>query len=135
MTYPPRMNSSANMSDCAQNTSCGVGITFVPGIVVSLSVMELILITLSNSLTMIILWKYAKLETPRNIFIACLTLADLVSAMSIPFKITVWYVPRGLGWTISCVLYLFIHMSTTMINTSSLFLIGADSLMYILYAL
>ena len=131
----PRMNSSANTSDCAQNTSCSVGITFVPGIVVSLTVLELILITLSNSLTMIILWKYAKLEIPRNIFIACLTLADLVSAMAVPFKLAVWYVPRGLGWTISCVLYLFIQISTTMINISSLFLIGADSLMYILYAL
>ena len=121
------MNSSVNMSDCAQNTSCGASVV--------MSVLEIILITLSNSLTMVILWKYAKLETPRNIFIACLTLADLFSAMAVPFKIAVWYVPRGLGWTTSCILHLFIRLSTEILSTISLFFIGADCLMYILYAL
>ena len=121
------MNSSVNMSDCAQNITCVLHVVAL--------VLEIILITLSNSLTMIILWKYAKLETPRNVFIACLTLADLFSAMAVPFKIAVGYVPRGLHWTTSCILHLLIRLSTSMISSVSLFFIGADCLMYILYAL
>ena len=93
------------------------------------------LIILTNSLTMVILSKYAKLETPSNIFTAWLTLSDLLFVCALPFNIASTYLTPGHPWTLCCYFQIYIGAASSLCNCVALFAIGLDSLLYIVYSL
>ena len=97
--------------------------------------LEALLVVLTNSVTLIILWKYARFETPSNIFIACLTLADLSTAAAFPLILGTIYLPFGSVWSAACFGSLFIGIAPYSINIAALCTIAIDRLIYIKYAL
>ena len=103
--------------------------------IVSWYVIEKILVVLTNSFTIILLWKYATLETPSTIFIACLTITDLCSATALPFFLASILLPPGTGWIISCFSVFFIGVVTLTISSAILCAITINQLLYIRYAL
>ena len=129
------MNASTNLTYCANSTNCELETSIFRIFFVSWKAFDMLLIIVINSLTMIILCKHAKLETPSNIFIAWLTLSDLSFAASIPFNIIVVYLPSGMGWTISCIFKLYLSAVTSLSNCLALFVISIDRLIYIIYSL
>ena len=78
------------------------------------------LVILTNSLTMVILYKYAKLETPSNIFTAWLTLSDLLFACALPFNIASTYLTTGLPWTLCCFFQIYIGAASSLCNCVAL---------------
>ena len=129
------MNVSPNFSDCANVSIYELETSVFRNISFFWKILDPVLIIVTNSLTMRILCKHALLETPSNIFIAWLTLSDLCFAAFFPFYILEVYVPSGLGWTISCILKLYIGAATSLGNILALLVIGIDRLIYILYSL
>ena len=129
------MNASANFSDCANFSTCELGTSVFRNIFLFWKILDSVLIIVSNSLTVWIVGKQALLETPSNIFIALLTLSDLCFAARTLFDIIEIYIPSGLGWTISCILKLYIGAAASFSNILALFVIGIDRLVYIVYSL
>ena len=129
------MNVSANFSDCANVSTCELETSVFRNIFLCWKILDSVLIIVTNSLTMRILGKQALLETPSNIFIAWLTLSDLCFAAYTPFNILEVYIPSGLGWTLSCIVKLYIGAATSFSNILALFVIGIDRLIYIVYSL
>ena len=129
------MNASTNLTYCANLTNCELETSIFRNFSLFWKVFDMLLIIVINSLTMIVLCKYAKLETASNIFIAWLTLSDLCFAGSIPFNILVVYLPSGMGWTISCVFKLYFSAVTSLSNCLALFVISIDRLIFIIYSL
>ena len=129
------MNASVNFSDCANFSTCDLGTSVFRNVSLFWKILDSLLIIVTNSLTMWILAKHALLETPSNIFIAWLTLSDLCYAARAPFDIIEVYIPSGLGWTLCCILMLYIGAATSLGNILALFVIGIDRLIYIVYSL
>ena len=129
------MNASTNLTYCANLSNCELETTIFMNFSLFWKVFDMLLIIVINSLTMIILCKHARLETPSNIFIAWLTLSDLCFAGSIPFNILVMYLPSGIGWTISCIFKLYFSAVTSLSNCFALFVISVDRLIYITFSL
>ena len=126
------MNASTNLTYCA---NCMLWTSIFRNFFILWKAFDMVLIIVTNSLTMVVLCKHARLETASNIFIAWLTLSDLSFAGSIPFNILVAYLPLGMGWTISCVFKLYFSAVTSLNNCLALFIISVDRLIYIIYSL
>ena len=129
------MNESSNLSEYANLTNGEPGIQMFRDFILGWNIFDAILIIATNSLTMIILCIYAKLETPSNVFIAWLTLSDLCFAARVPFDILLMYFSEGLGWTTACILKLYIGASASISNGLALCVISIDRLMYMVYSL
>ena len=126
---------TTNLSDLTQNITIDGQTNIAEYFFVSWYIFEKMLVVLTNSFTVLLLWKYAKLETPSTIFIACLTITDLLSAAGLPSFLGSTYLPRGLGWTLSCISMLFIRMVTSLMSSTILCVIAVDRLLYVHHAL
>ena len=104
-------------------------------IFVTWTIVETLLVTTTNSLTLIILWRYAGLEIPSNIFIAWLTFSDLFGAVLSPFDIATIYLTGGRAWTIACFGSILIGTILYFNNAAALCAISIDRLIFIKYAL
>ena len=129
------MNLSANGINYTHNITSETPSESYKEVFLFLKAFDTSLVILTNSLTMVILYKYAKLETPSNIFTAWLTLSDLLFASALPFNIGSMYLPTGHPWTLCCFFQIYIAAASSLCNCVALFAIGLDSLLYIVYSL
>ena len=129
------MNVSSNLSSFENMTICQVGLLACSELFLLWKALDTCLTLFTNCITMVILCRYARLETPSNVFIAWLTLSDLFYAVSFPFTIGVTYLPSGVGWTMSCFSQLCIGVSMSMCNCLAIFMIAVDRLLYIVLSL
>ena len=129
------MNASTNLTGFAENRTCNGTDTLVGNLLLAWHVLGSLLVILFNGFTMIILCKYAKLETPTNIFLALLTFADLTTSLELPSTFALGFLQAGLLWNITCFVDLFIKYSTSLTTLIALCLVAIDRLIYIVYAL
>ena len=129
------MNVTTVSTNYTYNATADEGLPYMKELFAGWHFIETLLIIVTNGLTLVLLCKYAKLETTSNVLIAWLTIVDLLSAASFPFVIAFLILPPGPGWTASCFVHVSIVVTSTFLNSMALCAIAVDQLMYIICAL
>ena len=130
------VNDSGNMTHYGQNGTC-IKEDKILLIFTLWEFLDKLLALATNGGTILIMYlhRHDMLEIPSNIFMGCLTMADLASVLALPFNVASTYLSHTWGWTVSCFLTIYITYATSMINTVTLCVIAVDRLIYIVYPL